>query len=256
MTNKTKYPIFILSKARAKQCLTANLFEKYNTDFKIVVEPQDFNSYKQVYNENKLIIMDRDNAGIAYVRNYIKSFSKSHNDMYHWQIDDNISNFRRRIDNKNTLINPLENLLYVEDYVSVYNNIGLAGLKHRAFAFASKVDLSFNQQIYSCFLVNNTLDISWRSGLIEDTDYSLQVLYKNYCTVMFNRLIIDKAKTMSMKGGNTEISHGGDGRENRSIGLQKMWPDIFYLTEQYGRIKVKPSRIWSKFSQRPIKNES
>jgi hypothetical protein len=87
----------------------------------------------------------------------------------------------------------------------------------------------------------------WRKGLVEDTDYSLQVLTLGFCTVLFNTLLIEKEKTMKMSGGNTELEYGGDGRMNRSIGLQKMWPEAFKITFQYGRPKVLPSRIWRTF---------
>ena len=174
---------------------------------------------------------------------------------YHWQIDDNISSFKRRIDKKNVKDDPFVCLSGVENYVDKYKNIGAAGLKHVLFAWSAKDTKAFNSQVYSCVLFNNALDLWWRDELIEDTDYSLQILFANYCTVVFNRLIIDKATTMKMKGGNTEISHGGDGRRKRSENLQKQWPGIFKLTEQYGRVKVKPSRIWRTFKQRPSENE-
>jgi len=77
-----------------------------------------------------------------------------------------------------------------------------------------------------------------------------------WCTVLFHRLLIEKAVTMKMKGGNTEIEYGGIGRLKRTLELQRYWPGVFKFTKQYGRVKVLPSGIWNKFSQRPIENET
>ena len=53
---------------------------------------------------------------------------------------------------------------------------------------------------------------------------------------------------MSVKGGNTEISHAGDGRRKRAEILQNYWPGWFKIKED-GR--VAPSRIWRTFTQQP-----
>jgi len=251
---KTNHRIYIPSKGRADICQTAKLLDLYDIPYTLVVEPQDVHDYCK-HNNADMLKIDKNDMGIAYARNFIKKYSTAMGEKYHWQIDDNISSFKRRIDKKNVKDDPLVCLSGVENYVDKYKNIGAAGLKHVLFAWSAKDAKAFNSQVYSCVLFNNALDLWWRDELIEDTDYSLQILFANYCTVIFNRLIIDKATTMKMKGGNTEISHGGDGRRKRSENLQKQWPGIFKLTEQYGRVKVKPSRIWRTFKQRPSENE-
>lgn len=253
--NKTKYPIYILSKGRCNSCLTAKIFIENDIDFYIVVEPEEFKEYREKFGHYRVLSLTRNNQGIAYVRNQIKENSISQGNEYHWQIDDNIKSFRKRIDNKNIKVNPFDMFIEIENFVSQYNNIGGAGLMHTAFAFAAKKDISINKQIYSCVLLNNSVDISYRKDVVEDTDYSLQMLSKGYSTVLFNRLLIDKATTLSMSGGNTEIEYGNDGRMKRSLGLQKHWPGWFQITEQYGRPKVKPSRIWRTFNQQLIKKE-
>jgi len=246
---KTKYPIYIPSKARHSKCLTADILLKEDIDFYIVAEPQDFVEYAKIYSMDRCLMMGENDRGIAYVRNWCKKDSIGKGYSYHWQIDDNIRSFKIRENNKNIKSSCLNCLLKVEDFIDKHNNIGISGLRHHIFAFSQKNDISLNHQIYSCALINNSLDVCWRDDLVEDTDYSLQVLCSDYCTVLFNRLLIEKIATMAMKGGNTEISYSGNKRLERSLGLQKAWPDIFKVTEQYGRYKVLPSRIWSKFKQ-------
>jgi hypothetical protein len=83
----------------------------------------------------------------------------------------------------------------------------------------------------------------------------MQVLNKGFCTILFNRLIIDKVTTLKMKGGNSEIEYGDNGRLKRAEGLQALWPNIFEIKIVNSQARIKPSRIWKTFKQRPIKGE-
>jgi hypothetical protein len=221
-----------------------------------VIEKEDHADYvmnNPVVTHDRFLILPKSNQGIAYARNFCKDHATEEGHCYHWQIDDNIKRFKKRVAGTNMIKSPFVILEEAEDYVLKHKNIGIAGLKHACFAFAAREELGINQQIYTCMLINNMIDKRWRSGCVEDTDYSMQILTAGYCTVLFNRLIMDKATTMSQSGGNTEISYAGDGRLKRAEGLQKLWPDIFKLgTRKDGSTKVNPSRIWKGFKQRPI----
>ena len=75
-------------------------------------------------------------------------------------------------------------------------------------------------------------------------------------TVIFNRLLMEKVTTGVMKGGNTEISHGGNGRLLRAQQLCKDWPGGFKIVYKNGVPKAQPMRVWGRFKRRPIlKNE-
>jgi hypothetical protein len=249
---KPKFSVYIPSRGRSDTCLTAEILKSEGINFKIVIEPQDRDDYVSKYGEESCLVMDKNNMGIAYVRNWIKDYSKRKKEEYHWQIDDNIKNFRFRNNNKNEKTTAGFCLANAENYIVKFINIGIAGLTHTAFAFSHKEDIGLNKQCYSCVLIKNDILIRYREGLVEDTDYSLQLLTKGYCTILFYKLLIEKAKTMSMKGGNTEIEYSGNKRELRTKELIKCWPGVFKYTYQYGRIKVLPSRVWRMFSQRPI----
>jgi hypothetical protein len=254
---KNKYPIYVPSKGRANlQNFTIDALKQSNLDYFIVVEPQDYDLYIQTQDKDHILVMPENDQGIAYARNFCKKHSTNAGHLYHWQIDDNIKTFGKRIANKNLPCPAAECLLPVESVVSQYTNIGLAGISHIMFAFAKANAIDFNKQIYSCFLVNNSNDIFWRSNTVDDTDYSLQTLEKGYCTVIFNRLLMNKATTMKIKGGNTDSEYAGSGRLNRSLQLQKDWPKgEFKITEQYGRVKIMPSRIWRSYKQTPEGNQ-
>ena len=42
---RPNYPVYVISKGRYDACLTANFLLKDQVDFRIVVEPQEFDKY-------------------------------------------------------------------------------------------------------------------------------------------------------------------------------------------------------------------
>ena len=246
-----RFPMYIPSKGRSDLKLTTQALEDVDIDFYVVVEPQDYNDYLEHYDSTQLVKMEENNQGIGYVRNACKQHSLSIGAEYHWQLDDNIKDFRIREDGKNVVKNTRNILSAAEHIVTRFDNIGIASLSHVMFAWTKENQLAINRQAYSCVLVNNELDINYRHDCIEDTDYSLQVLDSGYCTILFNKLLMSKAATGQYKGGNTDTVHAGDGRLNRSKALQKYWPGAFKLVEKNGRLHVAPSRVWDKYKQMP-----
>lgn len=246
-----QFPMYVPSKGRSDLKLTTKALSDVDIPFYVVVEPQDYNDYLEHYDSTQLVKMDEDDQGIGYVRNACKQHSISIGAEYHWQLDDNIKDFRIREDGKNVVKDTRNVLAAAEHIVTRFDNIGIASLSHVVFAWTKTVHLAINRQAYSCVLVNNNLDINYRNDCIEDTDYSLQVLDKGYCTILFNKLLMGKATTGQYKGGNTDTVHAGDGRLLRSKALQKYWPGAFKLVEKNGRLHVAPSRVWDKYKQMP-----
>lgn len=246
-------PIYIPSKGRADKCLTAQLLLKENVNFSLVVEPQDADDYRLNFPGHEVIVMDQNNKGIAYARNWCKNISTLKGEPAHWQPDDNIKSFRVRKNGKNVICSVSEVLSPVELFFHSHKNVGMACLRHTMFAFSQTKDLSFNQCMYSAFITVNNIGFYFRDKTIEDADYTLQVLSSGLCTVIFNRLLMEKITTGKMKGGNTEISHGGDGRLLRAKMLCAQWPDCFSIRWKNGLPKVHPLGVWSRFKQRPVR---
>jgi hypothetical protein len=247
------YPIYIPTKGRPDKCHTAQNFQKYQIPFKLVVEPQDLESYREHYSDFCLVALDRNDQGIAYARNFIKKLSQSNKDAYHWQIDDNIRHIKEQIDGKYVSINPSVGFDKIQTHVEHFTNIGAAGMAHLAFAFSHEDDIEINKQVYSSVLFKNDNDLEWRSGCIEDTDYSVQLLMEGYCTLLFTRIGIDKVNSLSMSGGNTDSEYASEGRLIRAKGLQSNWPGMFNIVHRFGKISIKPKPFWKKFKQRPLK---
>lgn len=256
-------PIYIPTKGRATQSQTAKLLMAENIDFTLIVEPQDLYSYSQRFGSERCVAMDRNDAGIAYARNFTKRHSISKGETYHWQIDDDFRRFMIRSEGKNKPAPAREVLSKAEKYTLRFSNVAQANITHVTFAWTKKEPVQINRQCYGCVLFNNAVPIEWRDGVIEDIDYSLQVLFRGahtknsdseprWCTISFNHLLFDTPASGSMPGGNTEISHANGGRAKRSIETQKLWPSVLSLKHEYGSIRLAPTRIWSKFPQRLV----
>lgn len=254
--DEVKYPIYIPSRKRSDSITTAKLFQAENLPFKIVIEPQDEADYRKHFADHELIVMDENDQGIAYARNFIKIHSRNNGDSFHWQFDDNIKNFAIRLNDKNTVVKTRTALNIIETVTDMYSNIGGSGIIHQAFAFAQTKSILVNRQIYTAMLLNNEPEAMFRKEPIEDTDYNMSILTAGYCTLLFCKILMNKATTMTMAGGNTEISHAGDGRLKRSLKLQEYWPNAFKIVEKKGEMRIAPSKVWASFTQRPKrKNE-
>ena len=251
------HQIYVPSRGRASlKGFTVDALEESGLSYYIIVEPQEYDSYAEYHDPKKILCMEENDQGVAYVRNFCKEHSIKSGQTHHWQIDDNIKNFAKRIGTKNVPFSARDCIVPVEKVVSEYQNIGLVGLSHSLFAFSKRNFIDINKQIYSCFLVDNSVKCGFRPKTIDDTDYSLQVLTAGFCTVMFNRLLINKAATMTVKGGNTDTEYAGQGRMNRSLQLQKDWPQAnFKIGFKHNRVKIFPSTIWRTFTQPPVKKD-
>ena len=247
-----KYTIYIPSKGRPN-CSTPKLLE--NTKYYLVVEPQDKKAYIENFGKNKVLVLNKNNKGLWYARKWIKNYSTKKGEKYHWQIDDDIRAFMKRDvkQQKNKRKTAYSVLGHIEKYVQKYKNIGMAGLKSEAFAWSAKRDLDFNKQISGVALLNNKVNVSYRNNVIEDTDYSMQVLSAgggDYCTVLFNRLILSTVKLGSNEGG----CQSSNDYIKRAKGLIKKWPQHFKIKKRSDGVKrIAPSRVWNNFTQRPIK---
>ncbi len=228
------------------------MLDECGLDYRIVVEPQFAEKYLHCYGADELLILPKSNMGLPYARNHIKAHSIATGAKYHWQLDDNVSAFLQRVNGYNLDSNAIDNITHIESVVRDYSNIGIAGMGHVCFAWTAKGAQNINKQIHTCFLVNNSTPCVWRDDCPEDTDYSMQVLSLGLCTILFSHCVFNKPASGSMSGGAKEVCYSNDGPKKRCDGLMKLWPGCFQSAERNGRMRIKPSRVWSTFKQRPI----
>lgn len=211
-----------------------------NTDYHIVIEPQEYEQYAKVIDPKKILVLPFSNLGQGSIpaRNWIWEHAISTGAERHWILDDNIRYFARIYHNKKIRVKTDVCFTVVEDFTDRYENIGLSGLQYSMFVVTSskyRIPFTLNTRIYSCILIKNDLPYRWRGRYNEDTDLSLRVLKDGWCTFLCRAFVAHKMVTLSMKGGNMEQLYKGDGRLMMAKSLQKQHPDVTTIKWKWGR---------------------
>lgn len=234
-----RYPLYVISKGRSQKRFTVDALTKMGVDFKLVVEPQEFDQYARHVDSGKILTLPFSNLkrGSIPARNWVWRHSREQGAEKHWILDDNIKVFYRL--NRNAKIPVYSDVPFtvVEDFVERYMNIGLAGMNYASLCkyFSGVPAYYLNTRIYSCILVSNDLPMRWRGIYNEDTDLSLRVLKLGLCTVNINAFLADKQATLTMKGGNTDELYKDDGRLKMAESLVKQHPDVTEITWRFNR---------------------
>jgi hypothetical protein len=232
------YPVYIVSKGRWESRLTSKALEEMKMPYSIVVEPEEYDNYASVINPSKILVLPFSNLGQGSIpaRNWIWEHSISIGAKSHWILDDNIKAFNRL--NRNLQVKVCSGTIFkcAEDFVDRYENIAIAGFNYDFFV-QSKVQhppYILNTRIYSCTLIRNDIPYRWRGKYNEDTDLSLRALKDGHCTVQFNTFLQEKAQTLTMKGGNTDVLYA-NGTLEKSQSLVDLHPDVAKVVWRFNR---------------------
>ena len=232
------YPVYIISKGRYKNCLTARELKNMGVPFYLVVEPQELEQYKHI--TDNILVLPFSNLGQGSIpaRNSMWDHAVKSGAKRHWILDDNIEGFHRLNRNKKPKVEDGSIFRWAEEFVDRYANIGLSGFNYYNFCKTTDSVPAYylNTRIYSCILVKNDLPYRWRGKYNEDTDLSLRVLKDGYCTILFNAFLCGKVTTMRMKGGNTDdVYNDNDKRMNFAKSLQEQHPDVVKVVWKFNR---------------------
>jgi len=208
------FNVYVPSKGRPDS-LTANQLRKAGMDFIIVVEPGDANEYSKKWEEH-MLVLDRNNAGISYVRQAILNHAKSAKVKWFWMIDDDIMEWWKRSDgvSKTTqctcvrsdisMLNELECI--IESGENIHDQIGQVGLYHCCWACkpGNVPERSYNVGIVQVVAMNaSIIDIKYDSKMdgMEDQDFTLRLLYSGIGTLRFNHYAFKTPRKGMNKGG-------------------------------------------------------
>lgn len=239
MPIRARYPVYVISKGRARWPLTARALDRMGQPYTLVVEPQEAGDYAKVVGDKCLLITPFSGLGQGSipVRNFVWDHSAARGFLRHWVLDDNIAKFYRLNRNRRTYCRTGSIFAAAEDFVEQYTNVALAGFQYSNFAH-DRVEMApyrLNTRVYSCILINNTIPYRWRGRYNEDTDLSIRALKGGWCTVLFNAFLCDKTGTMRLRGGNTDELYAGDGRREMAESLHRQHPDCVTITHKWGR---------------------
>ncbi len=242
--SEPRYPIYIISKGRAKSRYTSKVFEAMGVPYKIVIEPHEHNEYASVIDQNKILQLPFSNhgKGSGPARNWCWEHSKSLGYKRHWLFDDNIYEFWRLHNNKRYRVAKGTAIFRAaEDFVDRFENVAIAGFQYKFFCVDDYPYPPYitNTRIMSNFLIHNDCPVKWRGRYNEDVDLSIRVLKEGLCTVLFYSFLCGKARTGLIKGGNTEEVYNNyeeDASFKKSQMLVDMHPDVTTLADRYGRV--------------------
>jgi len=233
-----KYPLYIISKNRAEYQLTSKELTNLGVPHRIAVEPQDYDAYAKTVGEDKLLVLPFSNhgKGSGPARNWIWEHSIEEGHDRHWCVDDNLFHFYRFHHNRRIRMNTGAGFRSIEDFVDRYENVALAGPQYKFFCMDDYhyQPVKLNTRLMSCILIKNDIDIRWRAKYNEDVDLSLRALKEGYTTMLFYHFLQHKARTGTIKGGNTQELYGA-GTHDKSKMLAMLHPDVVRMADRYGR---------------------
>jgi hypothetical protein len=237
-----KYPIYIISKGRAYNPITANNFIRENIDFFIAVEPQEYNEYCKALDEKYVLKLPFKNLGLGSypARNYCWEHAKKNEFEYHWLFDDNIQNWAKWVNGKRRKWNTIDSALKYVEAVTNKHKIDILGFEEPNFVVTvPKKPFKFNCHVYSAMLIKNNMPYRWRLKYNEDVDLCLQVLHNGGTTMSCVYYMADKVSTaMKMKGGNQdELYQGNAPKKNllKAKTLEAAWPQYAKTVIRFGR---------------------
>lgn len=236
-----RYPVYVISKGRwSGGGLTYRALEKLGIDYRIAVEPQEYDRYAESIAPEHILTLPFGNLGQGSIpaRNFVWDHAVETGAARHWILDDNIADFARLNQNKVRIIKDENPFIPCETFADRYENVGLIGMEYRGFGRIDSPNLTpyrLNTRVYSCILINHSLPFRWRGRYNEDTDLALRVLKAGWVTVVFNCYRIHKAQTMTMQGGNTDELYADDGRLKMAESLREQHPDVVTVSTKWGR---------------------
>jgi hypothetical protein len=249
-----RYPVYLPTKGRARSPLTARILQRDSVPFYLVVEPQEEDAYREAIAREsfagaELLVLPFSNLGLGSIpaRNWIIDHAIAAGFARHWQLDDNINEFRRLFRSRRVPCHAGVALRACEDFTDRYSNVAISGLNYTMFvAPGTKKPFVTNVHVYSCTLVNDAIPHRWRGRYNEDTDLCLQVLADGWTTILLNAFMAHKLRTMVSRGGNTDDLYAGDGRLKMARALERAWPGVVTVDRRYGR----PQHVidWTKFT--------
>lgn len=235
-----KYPVYIISKGRAGNCLTVRQLNMMKVPYHLVIEPQEYDAYALITNPKNILTLPFSNLSLGSIpaRNWVWEHSMSEGHEKHWILDDNIEGFNRLNRNMKPLVTSGTIFKCAEDFTDRYENVALSGFNYYSFCKTTESVPPYylNTRIYSCILIRNDIPYKWRGRYNEDTDLSLRVLKDGWCTILFNAFLAGKVTTMRMKGGNTDnVYTDGDNRFKFAKALEELHPDIVKVVWKFNR---------------------
>jgi hypothetical protein len=260
MRKMPRYPIYVPTKGRYQRAhsKTINRLTRDQVPFIAVCEKEEAEQYQRLCDDaGELLVLPESGKGVSWARNVIWEDSIKRGAERHWQLDDNIVEFRRLYRGERIPASSAISLATCEEFTDRYENIAISGLAYQMFVTRrTNAPFYLNCHVYSCTLLNNAIPNRFRLGYNEDTDICLQVLTEGWCTVLINVFMATKLPTMTVPGGHNDeedpFNYKADGRLKMAKTLERMWPHIVTVDRRWGRPQHVVRDNWKQFDTQLI----
>jgi hypothetical protein len=247
-----RFPIYIPSKGRAQTRCTMRYLDSMGVPYAVIVEAPELDAYAAVIDRSRLLVLpasyqaeydtcddlgDSKSKGPGAARNFAWDHAQQAAAEFHWVMDDNIRGFYRCNRNVKARVRDGTVLRCMEDFVTRYTNVAMAGPNYEFFVVRGehRAPFTLNTRIYSCNLIRTDLPFRWRGRYNEDTDLSLRMLKAGWCTVQFNAFLQKKTWTRVISGGCTDEFYATEGTLPKSRMLAELHPDVARVVWKFER---------------------
>jgi hypothetical protein len=246
--------IFVPSKNRIDNATLLKFAEEQNESITVVVEPQDYEKYKNKYKSFNYLVLPINNGGITYVRNFIKQYTEENSIATYWQLDDDLTGFFNREGTK--LIRTGFDSLHSAQLQFKTNKIALGSLEYRQFAWSASKEMILNSFCDSCVYVDNSKITGLRyrdyvSGK-EDRDFAMQVIKFGQNTGRTTLYAFSAPANGSNAGGLKEIFYDLDKEKIAVERMVELWGNQICvpIIKESGRNDIKI--MWNKINSNQI----
>ena len=236
--------ICIPTKNRLDKQKTLGLLKGYPRELiHLFVEPQEFEDYSRLYSEVcQVVNIQKDDQGIAYVRNFILDFCNEKKLEYIWMIDDDIHClFSRDIWKDDKSYWRLKNTRIPEEIINIlrkcYDEFKNKFFNHIQYGISFKGKNNFTiethreyDRVYALGMMNikrfNELGLRYDNNLSTFDDYDLIAQYylKGYSNVVSYEYAFDQVRFAKGKGGLKPIYDNKELTKRLCEYLQKKYP--------------------------------
>ena len=229
------YPIYIPSKNRP-DAKFLELIKDLDADKYLILEPQDIDKYDNYKDYFTILDLKKNDMGLAFSRDFCKTYADNNNSKWYWLIDDDITKFYKTLNNKNVPITPKEALESAQEQFSVMP-IALGSLEYQQYSWSQKKPFKLNSyaDCVVCFNVERTKKYKYdlQFKLKQDRDMALQIMSDNQYVMRALKISFSCPSYGSNKGGLHEVYHKQKLEKTMAERLVKKWG------KKYANLQVK-----------------
>lgn len=205
--NINEIKLFIPSKNRLNKPKTYNVLTQLGLSPIFILEPQEEEKAK-LLNFN-YILLNKNDQGITYARNFILNYARNNNYKYIVILDDDIEYFKR--------VDPIlhkgirDNTAFIDALKYFYNAKNCGTMQYSQFGWAQTKEINYDKsiEVVHFLYIPQLNNINYTENTIEDKDFTLQLIFNGISPFMLNWLCFQAPSIGTNKGGLYDFYNSG-----------------------------------------------